>query len=387
MSEQVLLQCQQLVRAFCCPATCMTTNAKALDVLINKAKGRMSGALMTVYTEDYDATSENPAPASMKLLEDLQGAVKQLEAILPLVKRLNDRKLSTGSGQTLLGMMADTEAADVGVKVPEALVQVALEMELDSAWESGNYLRMMDLLNKDWCGDEQVPQARRLHLGRIPSAEQASFQDKHVTKGLVNLMRADGNVDKVRTFVQAAQGNLQFLIATSGSASAGSESDIEKEIEDLSKLLWPMSATLTTENLVATKRKLENDRQLRLWRPLYLFKTGQEIMEAATSAINQRSEDARLESQLKQLRDKVTNLGSASGQVVISDSGDLTLISRIQRAEALSYVIFKTTIQILLKCYRLSGYQSTAYRLQATTELINSPWSIAKWKALGGQWA
>ena len=164
-------------------------------------------------------------------------------------------------------------------------------------------------------------------MALLPAGDAgATLQDKLIIKGLCNLLRAEKKLAKVQSCVAEIM-KIELL----GVQPPG----ITAELADFCKLLWPLRADTSVTEVQQAVARFHTDKSLRLWRPLFLFPTGKDIMDAAAKGIEQRALDDRMLLQLTELTAKVAGfVDLAKRNVVNATTGMVDIPDISERREA-----------------------------------------------------
>ena len=150
----------------------------------------------------------------------------------------------------------------------------------------------------------------RVRLALLPAGDaRATLQGKLISKGLCNLLRAEKKLAKVLSYIAESMKIELLHVQPPGIAA---------ELADFCKLLWPLRADTSVTEVQQAVTRLHTDKSLRLWRPLFLFPTGKDIMDAAAKGIEQRTLDGRMLLQLTELSAKVAGFVDLTKRNVVN---------------------------------------------------------------------
>jgi len=329
ISEKVLLESTQLLRTCVAPETCLTMTEVVVSKMLAKVNSRMSEPLMEMYTAGFDATGvEVEATGSIKLLEDLRSAAQALERLLPLAIVTKPAKPSgtpTTAREFLRQILQHNEVGSP--TLPAAFMGHLLARAADTACEAADYTEFAITVSATWMGPSEVMEGERVRLALLPAGDaRATLQDKLISKGLCNLLRAEKKLAKVLSYVAEIM-KIELLDVQPPGITA--------ELADFCKLLWPLRADTSVTEVQQAVTRFHTDKSLRLWRPLFLLPTGKDIMDAAAKGIEQRALDDRMLLQLTELTAKVAGFVDLTKRNVVNATTGMVEIPDIsERLEA-----------------------------------------------------
>lgn len=230
-SEAALLQVTHFFRSLG-SSDYTSLTAKGFVALSEKVKARMTDSLVELYSQDYNPLdgSGSGASSGMAVLEKLNVVVRQLRVVGPLVHMLLDNKQEQADGATLEEMIAQVQREDATIVLPPCLHELSLTRELNINFAKERWEAFMAVLatNSD---TSLTATDRPTTVMLLTESRRGEFQTAAFIKGVVDLLRQDGNLGKLKDFLAAmSKRELQLC-----------NDDLMNEVESLRKLLDPMS--------------------------------------------------------------------------------------------------------------------------------------------------
>ena len=348
ITEELSLRCEVAIRDVMSVVTFLGTSEKKISALISKANLRLSSAYLSKLSVDIDSTSGHSTdPENFDAMERLMHHSNVLSKLLPLAKLVNPVKGRPVAGGTPLlefknqynDWKATLQGDTAHLALPlDAVHKLVVERELDLLWEGREWDKFERTLRSEWAGDAETetPVELRAFTGLIPLPQRDEFKERQIVKGLLNLVRASDRIDDVKAFV------LTMSDTSRSAYDFTTDGSLQREWKLLTTLLWPMRQSVSMDDLRAAKLKVETDRQLMLYRPLFLFATGKQIIEGAAVAVQQRAQDSRLNIQLDTVKKSLDNVGPVKADDLVDDTGKVTVPNLAERQKA--YECFRSLV-------------------------------------------
>ena len=144
------------------------------------------------YSAGYDAlaATADPLPQGMACLENLRKSQRVMKLVHQMLEAVNDKDLS---GADLLQQVMACETPEF--KPPDGIKQLALQRDLEGAAKNNQYDRLLHLLSNDNDG---------FSLAILDDEkEKVNFQAREITKVCANLLREEGKMTEVQSFIGA----------------------------------------------------------------------------------------------------------------------------------------------------------------------------------------
>ena len=186
--------------------------------------------------------------------------------------------------------------------IPDSLNEMIVVRELNTQHAAKNWVAWVSVLampkeRLQECTPE-LTEGVEISVFLLPPYLRVDFQERQLTRGLVELLRPAGRLDDVDSLVTALDG-FEFLSDTQDS--------ISREFPSFRKLVRPMALSLSDADLAHAK-KLSENKSCKLYKPLMLFPTGQAIMERVATSVAQRAKDTGLKKQIEEAKKLATTL-------------------------------------------------------------------------------
>ena len=191
VSEGVLLQVTQCKRSLSAVETYRSVTPKSMSALAAKVAARTTPELIKQYTDGYDASKGSGGGGQMELLQKLTDAKSQIKLLTDVVAVIH-AQTSASSASSSAGAVVPTYTGNTLVlAVEEATAGQAFEGNInvysDIAFETD--LAAANLA-KDWAKVRELLQSESGFLSTLDATQRSEVQDKHITKSLVDLLRA-----------------------------------------------------------------------------------------------------------------------------------------------------------------------------------------------------
>jgi hypothetical protein len=253
-------------------------------------------------------------------LEHLASAQRKIEVLKEIPRCLHATCSPYNTGEALLeavNNVSETAAFEGDVTFYSGL---ALDRVLAQAFDSSDYETFVA------CLDPQSTQ--NISLKMLARGDHALYQDKKLTKALVDLMRQACSLEKLVDFIR-----LCHRLDIVGETDRGS---IAEELDHLYVISIPYDVVLEDAALEMAKDALSQNTTFKTHKSLTWFPTGQQLMAKASQAITDRSNDKVCRCRcddtvslfagsgsLHQLSEGVPLVGKAAEIVSFAESGDM----------------------------------------------------------------
>ena len=291
-SEKVLLDAKHIFDNLQTEESLGLVRSKALQTVADRVKGRLSTALVNLYSTGFDPLAPEET-AKMKVLQNLRAVQRSVQLVTPLVSALSDEKVP---GHEL---WAAAKAATTDTFAPCAkLVEIALQRDLEKASKDGNFDAMLALLGVGADAGRPAAEAA-FNVYLLNTADKrTAFQEREIFRLLAELMRGDGQIENLAKMTSAIVKAQIFL----------DDSPVMSELLDLSKILRPKDDDVKPQELQDLVQRFRTDPGLRLHKVLCNFTTGLEVLEQASKAALDRIKNETLIGRLDKLQQELQDL-------------------------------------------------------------------------------
>ena len=240
-TEAINLQCSQLKRQMANKDLCTTVTVKAVDSLIARAQARIAPSLMPVYTSSLDpcAAGDTSGDPGVVCLERCRGAIKDMQALKPLVEALQAKPTSKEStGAHLMKASRQAKEQADGFNNPPNIYETALKRDGLTAFQEKDFSAYYTMTKLKWIGDDAIREHDRVFVGGIPDASaRPQLQDYMLVKlfaDICNMPNSDEGLEMVKGFLKVVVGPL------STTCCYVIDDGLKKEFDDLKTTMDPM---------------------------------------------------------------------------------------------------------------------------------------------------
>ena len=272
-TQRILLECEQTVHNI---QEGLSVKTKQVTGLSEKIKARLSPALVALYTQGYDPSSDDPPSEGFLALEKLRQYEQILLKIEPFIKGLE--------------VWAAAKAATATCKdftPPKSLAELVLQREVDRAAKAKDFATIKALLQ---CSSAEEGSNEK---NFEDEAKRVAFREREITRLAAELMRQDNQVDAVADLIKSVV----------ESALLPQESQIMEEFKQLLPLFKPLDLDFPIDRLQALLTRFRTERTLKLHKVLNFFTTGLKILDGAAAGLASRSKDSDLKRRLDELNE------------------------------------------------------------------------------------